>query len=455
MDSIVQTDEIMANFLGIASKKRVKRFWQAALTVVAPYVLPQLAEGLSKTLFGNNVDKQQLQRYDQEISQLRGTQQEIINQVDAQRTMFEIDSERKSNQIKYLKRTQDGIKRELNILQSTFSQDSGEKEKKIKDLNDMLSETQRKLKSQEEKQQRLMSDVDMIEDGVKRINDDLDDIRREITVNKINIEANKIETRLNTISVNFNFLLSRFVSEQKTLLDVIKNANRGFLDPYIITPLNLIEMLQEVQHMLPEDSRLPFHPTFKYAKNLYKIIKPTVSFYNNTILFILRIPLVHTRTFEIFKMTSLPMAVGNNKFVFVLPKKEYLLINDRLDHLLEYVLTSATDLREFCEDLGNNEYICDQIQQINGASSNSECEVQLYLNKKELSKSCNIRVMKLDKPIFLQLQRYGSWIYMAPESENVIISCGNSRKNVPVKGVGYLQVFKDCSARTSGFSFEL
>ncbi|KAG5886619.1 hypothetical protein JTB14_013067 [Gonioctena quinquepunctata] len=427
MNSIAQTDEIMANFLGIESKKRVKRsFWEN----FAPSVFGPIAEAFLGTFFGDKVDQQQLQRYNEEIWHLKGTQQEIINEVNVQRTIFMIDSERKSNQIEYLKTTQDGIKNELNILQSTFSQDSEEKENKIKDLNDMLSETQRKLKSQEEKQQRLISDVEMIEDGVKRINDDLDDIRREITVNKINIEANKIETRLNSISVNFNFLLSRFVSEQKTLLDVIKNANRGFLDPYIITPLNLIEMLQEVQHILPEDSRFPFYPTFRYAKNLYNIIKPTVSFYNNTILFILRIPLVHARTFEFFKMTSLPMAVGDNKFVFVLPKKEYLLINDKLDHLLEYVLTSAMDFGEVCEDLGDNKYICDHIQQINGASSNSECEVQLYLNKKELSTSCNIRVMKLDKPIFLQLQRYGSWIFMAPESENVIISCGNSRKNV-------------------------
>ncbi|XP_023022057.2 uncharacterized protein isoform X2 [Leptinotarsa decemlineata] len=453
MDSIASTDEILANYLGTEAKRRVKRFWFEAFKIAAPYLLKPLGEGFSKLISGGNIDKRRLQEYESQISQLRQGQEDIINELGAQRTMFQLDSEKKGNQINFLKRTQEGIQNELKILKNTVGQNFEEHEKKIKDLNDMLSETNRKLKQQEDRQRQLISDVEHIKNDVENIYDNLDSIEKEISINRNDINATKIETKLNTISINFNFLLSRFEAEQKTLLDVVQNANRGFLDPYIITPLHLIEMLRIIQPMLPEDSRLPFHPTFENARTLYNIIKPTIFLHNNKILFILQIPLVHTKSFEIFKMTSFPMQVARDKYVYVSPKKEYLLVNDKQTHLLEYVLTSAANFREFCQNLGRGMYICDHIQQTNGPSSNLECEVQLFSNKKELSGSCNTKVMKLKKPVFIKLLEYGAWIYVAPYNENLVISCdGGSRKNVNLKGVGFLNLSKDCTAQTSEFS---
>ncbi|CAG9819668.1 unnamed protein product [Phaedon cochleariae] len=449
MNSIEKVNEIMANFLGIEKKRRVKRFWQAALTFAAPYILEPLGKEFSKFLFGNNMDNERLDAYGQEIAGLRNSQQDLANQLQYQRTMFLIDSEKKGNQINYLKRCQDGIKNDLKMLESSVSLDSAEKDRKIKELNEMLANTDYKLGEQQQKLTKVESDVEDIKVKVIAINDDLKKLREDVTVNRGNIKAVEIETKLNSLSINFNFLLTRFETEQKTLLDVIKNANRGFLDPYIVTPVNLIEMMRNVESMLPEQTRFPFHPDFMNAASLYTIIEPTVYLHKNKIMFILRMPLVHASTFEVYKMTSVPMFVSEDKFVFILPNKDYLFINDHHDPFLEYVLTSASDFREFCREVGKNKFICEQIQQTSGLSSNLRCEVQLFLNRKGLSSNCDTRVVKLEKTLFFQLQKYGHWIYLAPKSETVVLSCGNKRQNEVIKGAGILYISNNCTARTS------
>ncbi|KAJ8967868.1 hypothetical protein NQ314_002604 [Rhamnusium bicolor] len=342
------------------------------------------------------MDQPNLEIYDQQIAQLQSNEEHLQNEINLQATMFKIDSERKDSQIQWLKRMQNNIENKIKVLDNTVTKDSQEKAKQIKELQDMLAETKEKVKLQEAIQ-------------------------------------------------------NKFEIEQKKLLDVIKNANKGDIDPYIITPLNLIEMLEKIQAILPEDTKFPFYPNIENAQKLYNMIKPTaVYLYKNKILFILKISLVHSKTFNLHKMTSLPLSVGKDKFAFILPKEPYLLV-DRKDQ--EYMLLSSEDFREFCRGIDKSTFFCDQIDQTSSVlSSNTDCEIQLFLNANEIPDSCNKRIMYLEKPIFLQLQEPKSWIYAIPGSEILIFTCNNKRVSVSFEGSGFIYMHNsNCSVRTPNY----
>ncbi|KAJ8967867.1 hypothetical protein NQ314_002603 [Rhamnusium bicolor] len=301
---------------------------------------------------------------------------------------------------------------------------------------------------QEEIQKKLVSQVDEIEKKLLKVDEDIKEINKNIENNTKRINMLELKLQLNSISIDFTFLLTQFQTEQKTLFQVIKNANRGDLDPYVLTPLNLVEMLEDIQPNLPEETKFPFYPNIENAHKLYNIIKPSVYLYNSKIIFILQIPLVNSKTFTLHKITSLPIPVRKNVFIFILPQEAYLMIDN---NYYEYMLMSSNNFNDYCEEISKSKFLCKQVQQISFVHSSTECELTIFKSTKELPDSCNKRIMLLDKPIFLQLQQPKTWIYAVPESENLILNCGKTRNTVPIEGSGFLHVNEFCSVRASNF----
>lgn len=434
----------MANFLGIEkNKKRVKRFWAELAITLGPYILKPVGEAIAHKISGN-IDQHSLQMYDGYIKELYNSQKELDNKLDVQATMFKVDSERKNFQITWLERTQHALQNNIKMLQSTIATNAEEKENKIKDLQAMLDETTRKIKAQKDIQNKLVKDVNDISDKLRTVDDDIKYIKNKVSMNSENVDVVQTEAKINSISLNFNFLLSRFENEQKTLFDVIKNANDGRLDPYIVTPLSLIEMMEKAQAMLPENTKFPFYPNFTNAQKLYTVIKPIVYLYDNKIMFILTIPVVNGKTFSLHKITSLPIPVKEDNFAFVLPKQPYLVV-DRNNE--DYTMLSRENFREFCKAVSRNLYLCDQIRRAIPVHSSPDCEMTLFLNSRNIPDSCDRRLMHLEKPVFLQLQEPMSWIYASPES-SLVITCDKHRETVNLKGSGFIKINRSCSAHT-------
>ncbi|KAG5886621.1 hypothetical protein JTB14_013069 [Gonioctena quinquepunctata] len=449
LNRIAETDDNMANFLGIKAGRRVKRFW-AAIGIFFMGVGNFLLEG-AKLIFGGGGGQVDLSAYDRDIADLQSGQRDLENKLNEQYTVFAIDAERKASQIQWLQKTQGEIQNKIGSLESDFQKDSEEKAKQIKELNGMLNETNEKLEKQGEVQKELVTAVEEIKKKMLKVDEDLKDIRADVAENKNSINELELKVKLNSLSIDFNFLMTQFEVEQKKLFDVIKNAKRGNLDPYILTPLNLIQMLQDIQPNLSEGHQFPFYPSIENAGNLYNVIKPDVYLYNNKIIFIMKIPLVNYKKFDLHKMTSIPISISPKKFAFILPQEALFLVDKDYQ---EFMLMSYDDFSSFCKEIHGNRYLCKQIRRLSNARTSPDCEIKLFATATEVPKSCDVRALDLEQPMFLQLQKRKSWIYVVPERILLIISCDAQRTTEPIEGTGFISLPDNCVARTSAFALE-
>ncbi|CAH1159664.1 unnamed protein product [Phaedon cochleariae] len=445
LNRIDETDENMANFLGIKTEnRRVKRFWNEiknAFSAIGRGIIT-----VARTVFGGGSNQPNLAIYDQQIAGLQSGQRDLENKLNQQTTLFLVDAERKNQQIQWLEKTQGEIQNRIGSLENDFKKDAAEKAKQIKELSNMLNETNNKLKEQEKKQKKLEGDVEGIKNKILKIDEQIKTISEDVVKNTKSINELELKVKLNSLSIDFGFLMTQFETEQAKLFDVIKKAKQGSLDPYVLTPLNLIEMLQEIQGHLSEDHQFPFYPSIDNARHLYKIIKIDVYFYNNKIIFIMKIPLVNYKKFGIHKITSLPLPYASNRFIFILPQEPFLIVDNSYH---EYLLMSHEKFRAYCEEIVDKRYLCRQVDQLSRSDSDDDCEMKLFSTALVIPHSCNKRAIEIKQSIFLQLQKSRSWIYAAKTNESVIISCAATRKTIALQGSGFISLSENCTGRTT------
>ncbi|CAH1159666.1 unnamed protein product [Phaedon cochleariae] len=442
LNRIDEIDESIANFLGIRTEnRRVKRFWEAIGNFYS-----EVGEGVARTIFGGGNNQPNLAIYNNQIAGLYSSQKDIENKLNQQTTLFLVYAERKNHQIQWLTKTQNEIQSKIRSLESDFRKDAVEKEQTIKELQNMLDETNNKLKEQEEKQKKVEGDVEGIKNKILEIDEQIKTINEDVSKNTENIDQSELEMNIYNLFTDFEFLIIQFQTEQAKVYDVIKYANEGSLDPYVLTPLNLIEMLQEIQGHLSEGHQFPFYPSIENARHLYNIMKIEVYLYNTRIIFTMNIPLVNNKKFGIHKITSLPLPYAPERFVFILPQEPFLIVDDSYH---EYLLMSYENFRAYCEEMVDERYLCKQVDQLSRSDSDDDCEMKLFSTALLIPHSCNKRAIEIKQSIFLQLQKSRSWIYAAKTNESVIISCAATRQTIGLQGSGFISLSEDCTARTS------
>lgn len=446
---IEETDDIMAGFLGIRAKsKRKRRFWSE---------LGSFFQGLGNgigavaSVFTGSSKQPDMSYYDQEISALRNGQKDIVNRINMQTTLFMADAEKKNVKIEWLEKTQDGISKTLQTLKTNMSADSNEKTRRINELIGMLNETNKRLVQQDKLQKVMSKKVDIIENKLSGVENKLNNLYETVSEQAKILNETNLNIELNSITIDLKFIFDEFQNEQKKLFYVIKRAKRGELDPYVLSPINLVEMLQGIIPKMQENERFPFFPNIENAHYLYNLITPEIYFENYKLFFILKIPLVNIKSFDFYKITSLPVQAKPKVFAFVLPRDPFLLIDK---YSQEYSTMSNDQFENFCKDIGNL-YLCKQYQPLSSVHYEAICEVSLLMTSRTIPKSCNKRLMYLDDLLFLQLQKSNSWVYLSPEENSLIVNCNSNRNEVIIQGSGFITLSSgSCEMKHNIFKIE-
>jgi hypothetical protein len=130
-------------------------------------------------------------------------------------------------------------------------------------------------------------------------------------------------------------IIEHVISQLKENYDIILSAiifaQKGILSPQIITPEDIIEVFQKSHSILPPDLSLPSTARVAYDHGLMDFIDINVFINDNVLGYILRIPLVHSVVYNLYKLIPFPTRVQNSEdtFVFIGSEKDYLLMDTR------------------------------------------------------------------------------------------------------------------------------
>lgn len=94
----------------------------------------------------------------------------------------------------------------------------------------------------------------------------------------------------------------------------------------IVKPNELLSELKDVQNYL-SDVKLPFEPSLENILSFENVINIKSYSKNHEIIFILEIPLVELNTYQYYQLYPFPIK-NNNSFQMILPKNDYIAINE-------------------------------------------------------------------------------------------------------------------------------
>ena len=101
------------------------------------------------------------------------------------------------------------------------------------------------------------------------------------------------------------------------MLHSLVEVQRGVLHPQVVSPLNVITALMRASPYFPPDTSLPFPLSKDSVYLLYKLCEVNVYMWNDTLCYVIKLPLVNKGDYDILRLIPIPIAMGSGKFVYL------------------------------------------------------------------------------------------------------------------------------------------
>lgn len=278
------------------------------------------------------------------------------------------------------------------------------------------------------------------------INERLDKIIEE--VNKRNEHVSTVmsnqELRI-LVNEHLNVLYSEVEtlrSQYELILDAILNAVKGIVNPHIVSPKQILHYFKEFQSRHTGEINLPLPTVTGGDSLLLKLMELDVFSKANILCYVIKLPVTDQLKFNIYKLIPLPtkMKTSTNKFVFINPEKEYLL----MEQSKQYYAKVNKDGIENCKQVTKDYRACKQTFPLITTYSNEECEAKLLRTISSLPTDCVKHVVELRETLWVQLDD-NEWLYVAPSNEKITVICDNADPfDVTISSTGKLKFLKKC-----------
>lgn len=288
----------------------------------------------------------------------------------------------------------------------------------------------------------MEQNVAILEKGLENLKDFMNNNSKQVsrTFSYFNIMF-----KLNQYSITINKVLSDIQFECELVLQAIVNAQKGILQPHIITPNKIFKIIKSDKIDKPKDLSLPFPLSLSYGNLLLKIIDFDVYLNNDILCYIIKLPLTDDTVYNTYKVLPLPINMNNtnNKFLFIQPEQKYLLV----DKAKRYYVKMSEQVFQKCKEINNYWRICKQSFAIMLTHSHEECEYKMIQPIRKIPDDCSKRIITLNQTLWTKLDN-NEWLFATPKeghSEIVTILCNNQEpQDVIIKGTGKLKLFKRC-----------
>jgi hypothetical protein len=156
---------------------------------------------------------------------------------------------------------------------------------------------------------------------------------------------------VNEHSAQLDRALGECRRDYEILIEAIINAQKGKLQPHIITPAKIMNQTKLNQADIPSDLTLPIPLSAAYH-NLVLRIK------GNYFVYVIRLPLTNHVKYSVYHVLPLPIKIKNTdlKFIFILPERKYLF----MDIAKQYYARLRADEFKECKLMVNNHRLCKQ-----------------------------------------------------------------------------------------------
>jgi len=117
--------------------------------------------------------------------------------------------------------------------------------------------------------------------------------------------------------------------EYDILIDAIFNSQKGFLQPHIITPDQIVKQLKASQTDIPGDLTLPIPLSATHQNLIVNIVDLDVFIKDNFLVYVIRLLLTNHIRYNVYHVLPLPISIKDTgtRFTFILPEREYLLMD--------------------------------------------------------------------------------------------------------------------------------
>lgn len=249
---------------------------------------------------------------------------------------------------------------------------------------------------------------------------------------KISGLSNILESSLLTLSFKI-----------EDIINAIMFSKSSILYPSIITPKQLFSDLVGNYRFLPSSKQLPVPLTLDNIHILENISDVSSYYTNNKIIFVLQMPLVNTKEFDLYHTVPYPIAlktINNTLYSTIIPSTKYLGITK--DKSAYCKLNSLNT----CKVINTQYYIC-EISNIYSTSAVPICETEVISKAlTSVPPLCKTEFVNGNFETFHKL-RNNQWIYMISQNSKITIECDDQDlSESSISGTGILTIPDNCIA---------
>jgi hypothetical protein len=170
-----------------------------------------------------------------------------------------------------------------------------------------------------------------MKDGINKVTNFMNTIKFE-TESKLNIFSAKVEVEGHMLRVNT--AMNKLQRNLDLLIDSVVNAQKGVLQPQIISPIALMEILIESASAFPEETTLHFPLSKDSAHLIIRLCELQVYIKDGILGYVILLPLVNRSNFDIYRLIPIPVPLDRTKFLYIDTGKSFLWIDQARQYYL-------------------------------------------------------------------------------------------------------------------------
>ncbi|XP_026743758.1 uncharacterized protein LOC113505321 [Trichoplusia ni] len=290
------------------------------------------------------------------------------------------------------------------------------------------------------------STLSSIEDSVnkisvneQRLNDAIDDIA--LFQKNLTLLADKL-----ILKTKFNGMLNLLESSLLTLsfkledtVNAIMFSKLNILYPSIISPKQLFTELVNNYRFLADNHQFPLSLTLENIHTLMNVSEIASYYNNNKVVFALKIPLVNSRSYDLYHNIPYPVSVTHDTYTMIIPSTKYLAINRDRSYY------SKLDNLSSCKTINSQYYICDNLDTYSCART-PICESDIISKAlKSVPSNCKTQFIQGQLDIWQTLSN-NTWLYVITNPSKLSIDCKASNTEVIISGTGMINLPPYCIA---------